>query len=89
VGRRAPAEAEDHLRAAAADAVASGLPADQAEHDAVTRFGAPAMMARKMRSASPRRRAPQPGIVSGLAASRPKIRGPRLGLPDRRATACA
>jgi len=50
-GRRALAEAEDHLRAAAADAVASGLPADQAEHDAVTRFGSPAMVARRMRSA--------------------------------------
>jgi len=50
-GRRALAEAEDHLRAAAAGAVASGLPADQAEHDAVTRFGSPAMVARRMRSA--------------------------------------
>ena len=38
-GRRTLAEAEDHLRAAAADAVASGLPADRAEHDAVSRFG--------------------------------------------------
>jgi hypothetical protein len=50
-GRRALAEAEDHLRAAAAEAVASGLPADQAEHDAVTRFGSPAIVARKMRAA--------------------------------------
>jgi hypothetical protein len=55
-GRRALTEAEDHLRAAAADAVASGLPADQAEHDAVTRFGSPAMVARKMRSAHGARR---------------------------------
>jgi hypothetical protein len=36
--------------------VASGLPADQAEHDAVTRFGSPAMVARKMRSAHGARR---------------------------------
>jgi hypothetical protein len=50
-GRRALIEAEDHLRAAAADAVARGLPADPAEHDAVARFGSPAMVARKMRSA--------------------------------------
>ena len=50
-GRRALIEAEDHLRAAAADAVARGLSADQAEHDAVTRFGSAAMVARKMRSA--------------------------------------
>jgi hypothetical protein len=55
-GRRALAEAEDHLRAAAADAVAGGLPADQAEHEAVTRFGSPAMVARKLRSADGPRR---------------------------------
>jgi len=55
-GRRALAEAEDHLRTAAADAMASGLPADQAEHDSVTRFGSPAMVARKMRSAHGARR---------------------------------
>ena len=55
-GRCALAEAEDHLRAAAADAVASGLPAGQAEHDAVTRFGSAAMVARKMRSAHRARR---------------------------------
>jgi hypothetical protein len=56
VGRRALAEAEDHLRAAAADAVASGLPTAQAEHDAVTRFGSPAMVARKLRYAHGARR---------------------------------
>ena len=55
-GRRALAEAEDHLRSAAAAAVASGLPTDQAEHDAVTRFGSPAIVARKMRSAHGARR---------------------------------
>ena len=51
-GRRALAEAEDHLRAAAADAMARGLPADQAELDAVARFGSPAVVARAMRSAA-------------------------------------
>lgn len=51
-GRRALAEAEDHLTAAAADAVERGLPAERAEHEAVTRFGSPAMVARKLRSAT-------------------------------------
>jgi hypothetical protein len=50
-GRRALAEAEDHLHDAAAAAMARGLPADQAELDAVARFGSPAVVARTMRSA--------------------------------------
>jgi len=50
-GRRVLAEAEDHLRAAADDAVARGLQADQAEHEAVTRFGPAALVARKLRAA--------------------------------------
>ena len=50
VGRRALLEAEDHLRAAAAAGVARGVPGGQAEHDAVIRFGSPAMVARKMRA---------------------------------------
>lgn len=50
-GRRALAEAEDHLRAAAAAGMARGLPADRAELDAVARFGSPAMVASAMRSA--------------------------------------
>jgi hypothetical protein len=50
-GRRALAEAEDHLRAAAADAMARGLPADRAERDVIARFGSPALVARAMRSA--------------------------------------
>ncbi len=50
-GRRALAEAEDHLRAAAADAMAAGLPADRAERDAVARFGRAAMVARRLRAA--------------------------------------
>jgi hypothetical protein len=55
-GRRALAEAEDHLRAAAAAAAERGLPADRAEHEAVTRFGSPAMVARKLCSAHGARR---------------------------------
>jgi hypothetical protein len=51
-GRRTLAEAEDHLRAAAADAMTRGLPADQAERDAVARFGSPAVVARRLRSAA-------------------------------------
>lgn len=50
-GRRALMEAEYHLRATAADATARGLPEDQAEHEAVSRFGPPALVARKLRSA--------------------------------------
>ena len=50
-GRRALMEAEYHLRATAADAMARGLPEDQAGHEAVSRFGPPALVARKMRSA--------------------------------------
>jgi hypothetical protein len=38
-GRRALAEAEDHLRSAAAEAVAAGVPLDVAERKAVARFG--------------------------------------------------
>jgi len=50
-GRRVLAEAEDHLRAAASDAMTCGLRADQAEHEAVTRFGSSAVIARQMRAA--------------------------------------
>jgi hypothetical protein len=50
-GRRALIEAEYHLRAAAAEATARGLPQDQAEHEAVGRFGPAALVARKLRSA--------------------------------------
>ena len=49
-GRRALMEAEYHLRAVAADAMTRGLPEDQAEHEAVSRFGPPALVARKLRS---------------------------------------
>ena len=52
-GRRALLEAEYHLRAVAADAMTRGLPEDQAEHEAVSRFGPPALVARKLRSAHP------------------------------------
>jgi hypothetical protein len=50
-GRRALVEAEYHLRATAADAMARGLPEDQAGHEAVSRFGPPALVARTLRSA--------------------------------------
>jgi hypothetical protein len=72
-GRRALAEAEDHLRATAADAMARGLPADQAELDAVARFGSPAVMARKLRSAAGSGRASRAvsvaWLLAGLAAA--------------------
>jgi hypothetical protein len=55
-GRRALMEAEYHLRAVAADAITRGLPEDQAEHEAVSRFGPPALVARKLRSAQGARR---------------------------------
>lgn len=50
-GRRALIEAEYHLRASSADAMTRGLPEDTAEHEAVSRFGPPALVARKLRSA--------------------------------------
>ncbi len=48
-GRRALAEAEDHLRAAVAEGTARKLPQQQAEHEAVGRFGPPARIARTLR----------------------------------------
>jgi hypothetical protein len=70
-GRRALTEAEYHLRAAAADAMARGLPEDQAEREAVSRFGQPALVARKLRSAQgtgPLGRAVSTGsLLAGLA----------------------
>jgi hypothetical protein len=50
-GMRVLIEAESHLYAAAADAMARGLPEDQAEHEAVSRFGPPALVARRLRTA--------------------------------------
>jgi len=71
-GRRALMEAEYHLRATAADAMARGLPEDQAGHEAVSRFGPPALVARKLRSVQgPGRlnRAVSTGwLLAGLAA---------------------
>jgi hypothetical protein len=67
-GRRALMEAEYHLRAVAADAVARGLPEDQAEHEAVSRFGLPALVARALRSAGRLNRAVSTGwLLAGLA----------------------
>jgi hypothetical protein len=72
-GRRALAEAEDHLRADAADGVARGLPAGQAEADAVARFGSAAVVARKFRSAAGGGRAIRAvsagWLLAGLAAA--------------------
>ena len=68
-GRRALMEAEYHLRAGAADAMTRGLPEDQAEHEAVSRFGPPALVARKLRSAGRLNRAVSAAwLLAGLAA---------------------
>jgi hypothetical protein len=47
-GRRSLVEAEDHLRAAAAAGVASGLDRDRAEREAVQRFGQPGPIAAQL-----------------------------------------
>jgi hypothetical protein len=71
-GRRALAEAEDHLRSAANEAAAAGLPADRAEHEAVARFGPAAMVARRLRTAQgasrPNRFLSAVWLLAGLAA---------------------
>ena len=68
-GRRALMEAEYHLRAVAADAIARGLLEDQAEHEAVSRFGPPALVARALRSAGRLNRAVSTAwLLAGLAA---------------------
>ena len=68
-GRRALMEAEYHLRAVAADTMTRGLPEDQAEHEAVRRFGPPALVARKLRSAGRLNRAVSTAwLLAGLAA---------------------
>jgi hypothetical protein len=48
-GRRALAEAEDHLRSAVADGVAAGLSTEDAERAAVARFGSAARIADELR----------------------------------------
>ena len=68
-GRRALTEAEYHLRAVAAGAMTRGLPEDQAEHEAVSRFGPPALVARTLRSAGRLNRAVSATwLLAGLAA---------------------
>jgi hypothetical protein len=68
-GRRALMEAEYHLRAAAAEAMTRGLPEDRAEHEAVSRFGPPALVARKLRAAGRLNRAVSAAwLLAGLAA---------------------
>ncbi len=49
-GRRALAELEDHLRSAVAEGTARGLSTEQAEREAVARFGATAEVAGQLRS---------------------------------------
>jgi hypothetical protein len=62
-------EAEYHLHAVAADAMIRGLPEDQAEHEAVSRFGPPALVARKLRSAGHLNRAVSAAwLLAGLTA---------------------
>jgi hypothetical protein len=53
-GRRALAETEDHLRTAAAEGTAAGLSPEQAEREAVTRFGPAARIAGQLRNAQRR-----------------------------------
>ncbi|MGH8884353.1 MAG: hypothetical protein ACRDYX_04115 [Egibacteraceae bacterium] len=50
-GRRALAEAEDHLRTAVTDGLARGLARERAEQEAVARFGRPAWIAGALRDA--------------------------------------
>lgn len=69
-GRRALMEAEYHLRAVAADAMTRGLPEDQAEHEAVSRFGPPALVARKRRVAVAAMKQSGGGYDYSLAAAR-------------------
>jgi hypothetical protein len=68
-GRRVLVEAEYHLREVAADAMTRGVPQDQAEHEAVSRFGPPALVTRKLRSAGHLNRAVSTAwLLAGLAA---------------------
>lgn len=68
-GRRALLEAEYHLRAVAVDAITRGLSHDQAEHEAVGRFGPPALVARTLRSAGRLNRGVSTAwLLAGLAA---------------------
>ena len=55
--RRVLAETEEHLRDATADGVAAGLSPDEAEAEAIARFGSPRAIARRF--APPRLRLPR------------------------------
>lgn len=50
-GRRSVSEADDHLRSAVADSVAAGVEPEQAEREAVERFGRPGTIATQLRVA--------------------------------------
>ena len=64
--RRVLAETEEHLRDATADGVAAGLAPDEAEAQAITRFGSPRAVARRF--APPRLRLPRPALAEMASA---------------------
>ncbi|AVT32910.1 hypothetical protein C6361_29455 [Plantactinospora sp. BC1] len=72
VGRRVLSEVEDHLRDAVADEMARGVPAEQAERNAVTRFGSPDRIAgplrRARRGVAVRAMVSDAWLLAGLAA---------------------
>lgn len=64
--RRVLAETEEHLRDATADGVAAGLSPDDAEAQAIARFGSPRAVARRF--APPRLRVPRPALAEMASA---------------------
>jgi HAAS len=64
--RRVLAETEEHLRDATADGVTAGLSPDQAEAQAVARFGSPLAVARRF--SSPGLRLPRPALAEMASA---------------------
>jgi len=64
--RRVLAETEEHLRDATADGVAAGLSPDEAEAQAISRFGSPRTVARRF--APPRLRLPRPALAEMASA---------------------
>ena len=75
-GRRALAEAEDHLRAATAEAVVGGLGLEQAERQAVERFGTPEELVGPLRAAHRVAPVPSPVRDGTLGAT---VRGAAIG----------
>ena len=64
--RRVLAETEEHLRDATSDGVAAGLSLDEAEAQAVARFGSPRAVARRF--SSPGLRLPRPALAEMASA---------------------